>query len=173
MKYNGTRVCKPPSESDRISGHLKLTLALQNSYFKDDEFEDNPINFILKSYYFSAFQNQSQYYYMLLSKNEVAMYDSPIFNQASHESYIETKVDYEAIMDLPDGKGGDTNAYVSAYLMMDYNHSKTVRRVTTFAMVFAETGGFMTVTFLITAILLSRVRDTIYYTTLIKSFYKE
>ncbi len=75
-------------------------------------------------------------------------------------------------MEVPDGEG-TTNAYISTYIMMDYSHSKTVRRVSTFAMVFSDTGGFMTVTFLITAIVVSRLQDTIYYTTLIKSFYKE
>jgi hypothetical protein len=93
---------------------------------------------------------------MLLSKNLVDLYDSPIFNKASQESFIETKVDYEAIMEVPDGYG-TANAYVSAYLMMDYSHSKTIRRVTTFGMVFSETGGFMTLIFLITAIVVSRL----------------
>ena len=93
---------------------------------------------------------------MLLSKNQVDLYDSPFFNEVQNQSYIDTRVEYEAIMEVPDGEG-TTNAYISTYIMMDYTHSKTVRRVSTFAMVFSDTGGFMTVTFLITAIIVSRL----------------
>jgi hypothetical protein len=39
--------------------------------------------------------------------------------------------------------------------------------------VFSETGGFMTIVFMLTAIFASRLQNTIYYTTLIKSFYKQ
>ncbi len=42
----------------------------------------------------------------------------------------------------------------------------------TFAQAFANTGGFMTIVFLVTLILVQRLQATIYFTTLIKSIYK-
>ena len=74
-------------------------------------------------------------------------------------------------MELPDGEG-TTNAYISTYIMMDDSHKLTIRNVSTFAMVFSDTGGFMTITFLVTVIIVQRLQSVIYYTTLIKSFYK-
>ena len=74
-------------------------------------------------------------------------------------------------MELPDGEG-TTNAYISTYIMMDDSHKSTIRNVSTFAMVFSDTGGFMTITFLVAVIIVERLQSVIYYTTLIKSFYK-
>ena len=59
---------------------------------------------------------------MLLSKNEVELNDSPWFwNDVKLRESIETRVEYDAIMDIPDGEG-TTNAYISTYVMMDYSH---------------------------------------------------
>ena len=55
---------------------------------------------------------------------------------------------------------------------MDDTHRKTIRQVLTFPQVFASTGGFMTVILLIAAIIIERFHKTIYYSTLIKSFYR-
>ena len=55
-------------------------------------------------------------------------------------------------MELPDGEG-TTNAYISTYIMMDESHKATIRNVSTFAMVFSDTGGFMTITFLVTVLI--------------------
>jgi hypothetical protein len=60
-------------------------------------------------------------------------------------------------MEIPDGEG-TTNAYISAYVMMDDTHKKSTRRVYTFPQVFSDTGGFMTVTFLITVIIVNRLQ---------------
>jgi|LauGreDrversion4_2_1035121.scaffolds.fasta_scaffold635266_1 hypothetical protein len=48
--YNKTRKCKPRADSDRISGQLKLNVIFKNSYFKDDKFDNDPIQSILKQY---------------------------------------------------------------------------------------------------------------------------
>jgi uncharacterized membrane protein YhiD involved in acid resistance len=42
----------------------------------------------------------------------------------------------------------------------------------TLGMAFSNAGGFMTVVFMITAIIVQRMQSTIYFTQLIKSFYK-
>ena len=68
------------SETIRIAGYLKLFWVVQNSYFKDDEFVDNPIKAYLKPYYLVTVFNQSQYYYMLISQNKVTLNDNPIFS---------------------------------------------------------------------------------------------
>jgi hypothetical protein len=74
-------------------------------------------------------------------------------------------------MELSDGEGS-TNAYISTYIMKDDSLKSTIRNVSTFAMVFSDTGGFMTITFLVAVIIVERLKSVIYYTTLIKSFYK-
>jgi hypothetical protein len=74
-------------------------------------------------------------------------------------------------MELPDGEGS-TNAYISTYIMMDDSHKSKIRNVSTFAMVFSDTCGFMTITFLVAVIIVERLQSVIYYTTLTKSFYK-
>ncbi len=43
------------------------------------------------------------------------------FNEVKYRDSIETRVEYDAIMDIPDGEG-TTNAYISTYIMMDYSH---------------------------------------------------
>ncbi len=42
----------------------------------------------------------------------------------------------------------------------------------TFQIILSDTGGFMTITFLITVIIVERLQTTIYYSTLIKKMYK-
>jgi hypothetical protein len=60
------------------------------------------------------------------------------------------------IQELPDDENS-TNAFISVYLSMDDTYKVTVRNVYTFAMAFSSTGGFMTVTFLVTLILVQRI----------------
>ena len=48
----------------------------------------------------------------------------------------------------------------------------TERDIVTLGMVFSNAGGFMTIVFMITAIIVQRMQTTIYFTQLIKSFYK-
>jgi hypothetical protein len=48
--------------------------------------------------------------------------DSPFSkNGKKLRDYVETRIEYDAIMDIPDGEG-TTNAYISAYIMMDYSY---------------------------------------------------
>lgn len=61
---------------------------------------------------------------MLLSQNQVELNDSPFSkNGKKLRDYVETRIEYDAIMDIPDGEG-TTNAYISAYIMMDYSYQK-------------------------------------------------
>lgn len=55
---------------------------------------------------------------------------------------------------------------------MDDSKKETVRNIVTIGMAFSNTGGFMTIVFMVTAIVVQRMQKTIYYTQLIKSFYK-
>lgn len=55
---------------------------------------------------------------------------------------------------------------------MDDTQKETVRQIATVSMAFSNTGGFMTIVFIFTAIIVQRLQSTIYYTQLIKSFYK-
>ena len=74
-------------------------------------------------------------------------------------------------MEMPDGEG-TTNAYISLYIQMDDSLKETERQVYTFFMAFSATGGFMTVLYLVTLVIVQRFQSTIYHTTLIKSLYK-
>ena len=125
---------------------------MQDSYFKDDDFSGDPIKKYLKPYYFNAKANASMYYYMLVSQNQVILNDNALYGDPNYKSYIETRVEYSTLSEIPDGEG-TTNAYVAAYIQMDDTVKVTQRNVYTVPMAFSATGGFMTVTFLITLII--------------------
>lgn len=55
---------------------------------------------------------------------------------------------------------------------MDEEYSVSVREVKTFMMAFSDTGGVITIAFTVFRILMLQFGDTIYYTSLIRSFYK-
>ena len=55
---------------------------------------------------------------------------------------------------------------------MDDAHKSTTRKVVTFADAFSVTGGFMTVMFLVAMLVVQRLQSTIYFSSLIRSFYK-
>jgi hypothetical protein len=112
----------------------------------------DPIKNYLKPYYLNAKFNSSQYYFMLVSENKVNLDDYMLYGDTVKKSFIETKIDYSANMEIPDGEG-TTNAYISTYLMMDDAYRITDRKASTFMMAFSATGGFMTVTFLVTLII--------------------
>jgi hypothetical protein len=67
---------------------------------------------------------------------------------------------------------GDPNSYIGVYLMMDDSHKDTIRSVSTLSDALSQTGGFMTVCFLIVLIIVQRFQRTIYFSSLIKSFYR-
>ena len=50
-----------------MAAFIKLSVVLQNQYFEDSEFLENPIKTFLKPYYFSGTYNKSAYNYLLLS----------------------------------------------------------------------------------------------------------
>jgi len=60
------------------------------------------------------------------------------------------------VADLQDELGG-SNAYISVYLQMDDEHKELIRQVSTLSDAFSKIGGFMTVIFMITRIVVSRV----------------
>ena len=88
---------------------------------------------------------------MLMSENVVTLNDAMLYGAPTQRSFIETRVDYSTLSGVPDGEG-TTNAYVAAYIQMDYQHKDTVRNAATIPMAFSDTGGFMTVVFLLTLI---------------------
>ena len=45
--------------------------------------------------------------------NDAALYGQPIIDNS-----IETRIEYNVVMEIPDGEG-TTNAYISTYIMMD------------------------------------------------------
>jgi hypothetical protein len=55
------------TESIRVAKQLKLNVVLFESYFKDDDFKDNPFKYFVKNYYLSTTSEESSYYYMMLS----------------------------------------------------------------------------------------------------------
>ena len=63
-------------------------------------------------------------------------------------TYLETRIDYQQIMEIPDGEG-TTNSYLSTYIMMDEAYRETTRNTNNFMMAFSDTGGFMTIIYMI------------------------
>jgi hypothetical protein len=55
---------------------------------------------------------------------------------------------------------------------MDDTHKFTVRTVATLFGAFSDAGGFMTIVYIVTTVIVTRLQSTIYFTSLIKSFYK-
>ena len=55
---------------------------------------------------------------------------------------------------------------------MDDSYKITIRKVTTLEMAAADTGGFMSVIFAITIILVRNFQQKIYHSTLIRDFYR-
>jgi hypothetical protein len=98
------------------------------------------------------------------------MNDAALYGDPKISDYISTRVEYSSTMEIPDGEG-TTNAYISTYIMRDDSHRDTVRNVNTIPMAISDSGGFMTIIFMATMIIVQRLQNTIYYTTLIKSFY--
>jgi hypothetical protein len=62
-------------------------------------------------------------------------------------------MDYTSTRELPIGDGL-TNAYISIYLQMDDSYKESTRNVYTFLNAFSDTGGLMTVIYLITTIII-------------------
>lgn len=61
-------------------------------------------------------------------------------------------------------------AYIS--IMFDDSYKKTKRKTMTIPDAFSETGGFMTVIFMLSKIIIGNLQSTIYFSSLIKSFYR-
>ena len=57
------------------------------------------------------------------------------------------------------------------FIQLDDSQKTMIRKVVTFADAIGQAGGFMTVTFLVTLIIVQRMQKTIYFTSLIRSFY--
>ena len=66
---------------------------------------------------------------------------------------------------------GAKNAYIGVYVQMDDTYKYTVRKVASVATAFSATGGFMTIIALVTLYIVSRMQSTVYFSSLIKSFY--
>ena len=108
---------------------------------------------------------------MKISENEVYRYDNMLFGWEKKDNYIETRTDYSIVQDLPSNEGGNS-AFIGVYIQMDNTHKLTVRRVSTLFDAFSDSGGFMTIVYILTTVILTRFQSTIYFTSLIKSFYK-
>ena len=52
------------------------------------------------------------------------MNDAALFGAPNTNYSIETRIEYNVVMEIPDGEGS-TNAYISSYIMMDDSHRTT------------------------------------------------
>lgn len=76
-----------------MSANIKLFIVLQDSYFKDDDFEQ-PLKRYLKPYYLTSAYNESIYYYMQISNNLAKHYDNKVYGGPVNDYFIESRVDY-------------------------------------------------------------------------------
>ncbi len=75
---------------------------VENSYFKDQDFSANPVKKYLKSYSFQALDNQSLYYYMMVSENDVYTNDYKLFGKEKFFTYVETRMEYHEVRPIDD-----------------------------------------------------------------------
>jgi hypothetical protein len=66
----------------------------------------------------------------------------------------------------------EINSFLYISILYDDSFKKTKRQVMTIPDAFSNTGGFMTVIYMISKIILGRLQSTIYFSSLIKSFYR-
>lgn len=69
-------------------------------------------------------------------------------------------------------KGDYLNSFAYFSITFDDSYKKTRRKTMTIPDAFSETGGFMTIIFILSKIMISRLQSTIYFSSLIKSFYR-
>lgn len=81
---------------------------------KDDDFHE-PIKKFLKPYYLTSASNHSIFYYMMVSKNDVELYDSKFLGDPTSAHYIETRIDYGVTQQMVD-ELGDPNSYIGVYI---------------------------------------------------------
>ena len=101
----------------------------------------------------------------------VTLDDSFIYSNPKNTYYIESHLDfYNLIERFSEPKYENSFAYFS--LMFDDSYKITKRKTMTIPDAFSETGGFMTVIFMMSKIIISHFQSTIYFSTLKKSFYR-
>jgi hypothetical protein len=98
------------------------------------------------------------------------MKDGAFGGKSKIDHFYETRLDYGISSSIPDDDG-TTQAFIGVYVTMDDTYKLTVRRVTTFSVAFASTGGFMGIVFLVALIAVRRVQEYKYNSKLIKKFY--
>ena len=99
------------------------------------------------------------------------MHDNFFLGKEKLDSFIETRIDYGLSQSLQDDDGM-INPFIGVYIQMDDSYKITIRKVTTLMMAAADTGGFMSVIFAITIILVKNFQQIIYQSTLIRNFYR-
>jgi hypothetical protein len=93
------------------------------------------------------------------------MHNAKFFGSPINDTFIETRVDYSAISSIPDDDGSKT-AFIGVYLQMDDQYKISTRKVVTFQKAFSDSGGFMSIIFLASMILVRNVQTSVYYTSL-------
>jgi phosphate uptake regulator len=101
----------------------------------------------------------------------VEMHDNFFLGEEKLDSFIETRIDYGLSQSLQDDDGM-INPFIGVYIQMDDSYKITIRKVTTLMMAAADTGGFMSVIFAITIILVKNFQQIIYQSTIIRNFYR-
>lgn len=97
----------------------------------ESEFDnDKIIKRFNKPYYLTTHFNTSVYYYMRVSENNARHNDALIYGQTSETKYIETRIDYNVIQDLPSNEGNH-NSFVAVYIQMDDTSTNVQRNVYT------------------------------------------
>ena len=74
--------------------YLKMYIILRNSYFEETNFSDNPTPSVLKPFFLAGRYNSSQVLYLLLSKNEISLYDDMLLASKVSKTYVDTRMDY-------------------------------------------------------------------------------
>ncbi|CDW87692.1 UNKNOWN [Stylonychia lemnae] len=168
--YNKTKKCKSPKEIARVSSLLKLYFVVENSYFDETDYSNNAVKKFLKPYYLTSKNNTSMYYYMLISQNEINKQDNLFLENSELDTFLETRIDYSVQQEL-EAVDAYNNAYIAIYIQMDDQVKTVNRKLMTFLDALGNTGGFMSILFVIAFAMIQYFQKTIYYTSLIKSLF--
>ena len=108
---------------------------------------------------------------MQVSSNDVIMQDNMVYGSKVTDSFIETKINYNVVQELNSNEG-NRNSFIGVYVQMDDSKKLIQRTTATFTQASSNSGGFMSVIYLITLFFIKKLQSTIYFTSLIKSFYQ-
>lgn len=88
-------MCKSDLEIKAVTQNIKLYFIIENSYFDISDFSENPVKKYLEPYYVVSSYNQSHYYMVSLSLNQILLDDNYAYSSGlKNLTSVNTHIDY-------------------------------------------------------------------------------